>query len=115
MIEYDNYLIDDAAKMNELLDAIDNEDYVFDEWGLIQCTDDIAGVGVELNIYVDRGNFYCGFYVMTKEHDAYGEYWETDMSAANPYDLDLTDPNWDVKIKDFAVKLTERYVQYLAN
>ena len=85
----------------------------YDTWGEIQCVDDTSGIGVEYNLCID--DTYDGapencsaFYVMY--YNPSEDYWETDYSDFEHYEIDFDSPSWRSDVKAFAYDMLSRVI-----
>ena len=96
-IEYNNYI--DSKTISEVRDVV-NDNYCFDEWGLIECV--CGDTGVDYNLCIDNSTGEMinesAFYPMYFD----GKYWNDETSVCRHYEIDFNDPNWKSDVEKFA-------------
>jgi len=93
-------------------DALIAEQGAFDEFGVVQCVSDEAGVGLDYNLSIDctsgAPEDSSAFYVM--RYDPETGFWDTDYNDYTPYTVDFSDPAYLEKMETFATNLLSEII-----
>lgn len=67
-----------------------------DEWEM--ATVWVEDYGAEYNLCLQNGDNYSAIYFM--EHNDETDYWDTDSSCFEHYEIDFNNPNWKLELKE---------------
>lgn len=67
-----------------------------DEWGMAMVW--AGNYGAEYNFCLQDGDNYSAIYFM--EYDDETDYWDTDCSCFEHYEIDFNNPNWKLELKE---------------
>ena len=66
-----------------------------DEWSMAMVW--AENYGAEYNLCLQNGDNYSAIYFM--EYDDETDYWDTDCSCFEHYEIDFNNPNWKLDLK----------------
>ncbi len=67
-----------------------------DEWGMAMVW--AGDYGAEYNLCLQDGDNYSAIYFM--KYDDETDYWDTDCSCFEHYEIDFNNPNWKLELKE---------------